>query len=78
MSTHPLDTDRITACVGRRFTVVKPSAWFPRDFTLDGENQFGLLVVRNEAETYFVSPAKFEQALGTVFVEAAWVGVETT
>lgn len=54
--------------LGRRFNVMKRSAWFPRDFLV--RSAIGVsLSIQNEHETYLVSRDRFEAEYGSTFVE---------
>ena len=57
--------------LGRRYTVVTPSAWFPRDFrVLARTDTPGFLRVEHIHETYLVAEARFYAELGATFVES--------
>lgn len=64
----PIETSDI---VGRRYIVLKPSAWFPHDFTVLARTDTpGFLRVENKHETYLVAEARFYAELGATFCES--------
>lgn len=57
--------------VGKRFTVVKPSRMFPRDFEVVSQSERGgILRLKNDLETYDVPRIAFEAEQGVAFRES--------
>lgn len=55
--------------VGRRFTVIKPSKWFPVDFAVRERDHAGFIRLEADGDTYLVGEDRFDEAFGAVFIE---------